>query len=665
VTGPALGLVEWFRPGEHERVEWALERMRALGVARLRTHLSWADWHASGGAEWYDWLFPRLAEQVELLPCAHYTPPSLSETGRANGPPRDLKAFADFIDLAVDRYGACFEALELWNEPNNVLDWDWRVDPEWRKFSEMVGMAAYWTRRRGKTAVLGGPNPNDMDWLWLIAQRGVFEHVDAVALHGFPGIWDTEAGGWTDWPTLIEHVRGVVGPKPALWIAETGYATWRGDTHAQMRSFEEALSAPVERLYWYGLQDICESVPTQEGRRVDQRHYHFGLYDAKRAPKPLARLLARGGAERVRRTLEAAAPALRRARPVLVTGGAGFIGSNLADRLMAEGEDVLVLDALARDGVEENLDWLRARGGRRLSVSLADLRDRDGTAEAVREARAVFHLAAQVAVTTSMTDPVEDFEVNARGTLTVLEAARARGEPVPVILASTNKVYGNLADVALEPSEEGWRPADERLRAAGVGPDRPLAPHTPYGCSKAAADQYVLDYAASFGLPTAVLRMSCVYGRRQFGTEDQGWLAHFALRAMAGEPITLFGDGRQVRDLLHVDDAVAAYLALWRRLPKLSGRAFNLGGGPANAVCLNRALEAIERRAGRRAEVRRDDWRPGDQRWYVSDIRATRAALDLPEPLDWRVGLDRLMDWLGELRPEADAPRPRLMAGGA
>ncbi len=347
-----------------------------------------------------------------------------------------------------------------------------------------------------------------------------------------------------------------------------------------------------------------------------------------------------------------AMPAVSGTRPVLVTGGAGFIGCNLADRLAQEGQHVLVLDDLSRPGVSANLDWLRARHPRRVSAMVSDLRDRAAVTEAAGRAEAVFHLAAQVAVTTSLLDPEADFAVNLGGTLHLLEALRRRpGGPAPLVFASTNKVYGDLGDVLLEQGTlEGvagaWLPSDAALRARGVGEDRPLCFHTPYGCSKGAADQYVLDYARSFGVPATVLRMSCIYGPRQQGTEDQGWLAHFLLSLRAGRPISIFGDGRQVRDALFVADAVAAYLACWRRIGAVSGEAFNLGGGAENAVTLLGAIGEMERITGLRAELRFDAWRPGDQRWFVADATRARERLGLRRPLPWREGLRLLADSL-------------------
>jgi len=334
------------------------------------------------------------------------------------------------------------------------------------------------------------------------------------------------------------------------------------------------------------------------------------------------------------------------ARPVLVTGGAGFIGSNLADRLAREGEHVLVLDALARPGVERNIAWLKARHPRRIAFVKADVRDGDAVAEAARGACAVFHFAAQVAVTTSLGDPAADFAVNAGGTLALLEALRLQAPQTPLIFASTNKVYGDLADLGVALAHDAWAPRDADLRRTGVSEDRPLDFHTPYGCSKGAAEQYVLDYARSFGLPTCVMRMSCIYGPRQMGTEDQGWVAHFLLQLMAGAPITIFGDGRQVRDVLFVDDAVEAYVQAWRRMPQVRGRAFNLGGGPANAVSLAAVIARAEEMLGTRADLVFRPWRPGDQRYYVSDIRRVRAALDLAPPLGWGEGVARLAAWL-------------------
>jgi CDP-paratose 2-epimerase len=345
----------------------------------------------------------------------------------------------------------------------------------------------------------------------------------------------------------------------------------------------------------------------------------------------------------------------------LITGGAGFIGSNLADRLASDGYDVIVFDALARVGVERNLAWLEAHHPGRVRWVKADVRDRKAVTLAVDEADVVFHLAAQVAVTTSMDAPREDFEVNLLGTLNVLEAVREAARRIPVIFASTNKVYGDLGDIALELKGDAYVPIDRTIKENGVSEARPLEFHTPYGCSKGGADQYVLDYARSFGIPTCVLRMSCIYGPRQMGTEDQGWVAHFLLRALRREAISIYGDGRQVRDILHVNDAVAAYMAAWRQIEIVSGRAFNLGGGPKNAVSLRQVLECIETLVEHPIHLSYSEWRSGDQRYYVSNTSAAQQVLGFSAATPWRKGIADLAAWLNS-EHFSSAPRMRAPA---
>ena len=350
-------------------------------------------------------------------------------------------------------------------------------------------------------------------------------------------------------------------------------------------------------------------------------------------------------------------------RPILVTGGAGFIGCNIADRLASDGHEVVVYDVLARAGVEANLDWLKARHPGRVSAVIADVRDVSSLDAVVQDVGAVFHMAAQVAVTTSLADPISDFEVNVHATVGLLESVRRTGRKVPVIFASTNKVYGDLGDLEMRRDGDAYLPVDPVVKRYGVSEQRPLDFHTPYGCSKGAADQYVLDYARSYGVPTAVLRMSCIYGPRQMGTEDQGWVAHFLISALEGRPISIYGDGRQVRDILHVRDAVNAYMAVWSRIEAVSGRAFNLGGGPANAVSLRQLLTHIDTLAGRPVQLVYADWREGDQRYFVADTRLASAELALRPPVDWRTGVAELAAWLARgLRLDAQPERARVTA---
>lgn len=344
-------------------------------------------------------------------------------------------------------------------------------------------------------------------------------------------------------------------------------------------------------------------------------------------------------------------------RPVLITGGVGFIGVNLADRLLSAGHPVLVLDDLSRPGAEDNLRWLQSAHGDRVWSQIADIRNRHQLREAVRAAGQVFHFAAQVAVTSSLQDPVYDFEVNARGTLDLLEELRALDSPPPLVFTSTNKVYGDLRGLELRRTGMRYEPADPSVRQAGISEDWPLALRSPYGCSKGTADQYVLDSSATFGLPAVVLRMSCIYGPHQMGTEDQGWVAHFLKRAIQWQPITVFGDGCQVRDVLYVEDLVEALLLAQEHMGRLSGRAFNIGGGPANAISLLELIDLIGELHGERPAVQSEAWRPGDQRYYVSNHGRFSAATGWAPRVGVREGVRRLYRWLTESRAALALPR--------
>jgi len=334
----------------------------------------------------------------------------------------------------------------------------------------------------------------------------------------------------------------------------------------------------------------------------------------------------------------------------LITGGAGFVGTNLAERLLGAGERVRILDDLSRPGVEDNLRWLESRHGSQLQVELGDVRDPSRVRRALLDAGHVFHLAAQVAVTTSLVEPMHDASVNLTGTLNLLEAARGMSRPPSILFTSTNKVYGALPDVPVEEVDGRYAPRDGELAAHGIPEQRGLQFCTPYGCSKGAADQYVLDYAHSFGVPTVVFRMSCIYGTHQFGTEDQGWVAHFLISALREEPLTIFGTGRQVRDILFAEDLVEAMLLARESIAELAGRPFNIGGGPGAAVSLLDVIGEIERLTGEAPSIAHEEWRTGDQRWYVSDTRAFREATGWAPRTAPRDGIAALHAWLTEER---------------
>jgi CDP-paratose 2-epimerase len=328
---------------------------------------------------------------------------------------------------------------------------------------------------------------------------------------------------------------------------------------------------------------------------------------------------------------------------ILITGGAGFVGSNLAHALLGDGERVIVADNFSRDGARRNAAWLRSLHGERVCIETVDVRDAAAVRSLVRRAGCVYHLAAQVAVTTSVADPRSDLETNLLGTFNVLEAARALPAPPALLFASTNKVYGALDDVPVELREGAYHYADGRV---GIDEGTPLDFHSPYGCSKGAADQYVRDFARVYGLRTVVFRMSCVYGTRQFGTADQGWVAHFARSLHGNKPITVFGDGCQVRDVLWIDDLVEAMRAATDRIEVTAGEVFNVGGGELNAVTVAEVIERLEGITGRSVPVLTGAWRPGDQRVYVSDLGRIERVLGWRPRTPWRIGLQRLVGWL-------------------
>ncbi|MCC2668682.1 MAG: NAD-dependent epimerase/dehydratase [Armatimonadetes bacterium] len=326
---------------------------------------------------------------------------------------------------------------------------------------------------------------------------------------------------------------------------------------------------------------------------------------------------------------------------ILITGGAGFIGTNLADHFAGAGNDVVLFDNLSRAGVEDNARWLLAR---RKNVRLieGDVRRAESIAEAVRGADRIFHLAAQVAVTTSVRDPRSDFDINLLGTLNVLEAAREHAPEAPLFYTSTNKVYGGLEDVHVVC--DGDRYSYEDL-PNGVPETRTLDFHSPYGCSKGAADQYVRDYSRIYGMRTVVFRMSCIYGPHQCGNEDQGWVAHFAREGLAGHGLNIYGDGRQVRDILYVEDLVRAFSTAADQISVTSGEVFNIGGGPSNTVSLRELIAHLEQLCETDIPVTYEDWRPGDQRIYVTDIARAAAVFGWQPQISKTEGVRKLVDW--------------------
>ena len=315
-------------------------------------------------------------------------------------------------------------------------------------------------------------------------------------------------------------------------------------------------------------------------------------------------------------------------RRVLITGGAGFLGVNAAAHLIKHGWHATLLDNLSRPGTERNLKWLLTRYPTRATFVKEDVRNAVALAEHVKGQDAVLHLAAQVAVTTSLVDPETDFDVNARGTVNVLEAVRRHNREAPVIFASTNKVYGKL--------EHNNGPCRE---------SQPIDFHSPYGCSKGAADQYVRDYARCFHMNTVVLRQSCIYGAHQYGTEDQGWVAHFVHSIRKDRPFTIYGDGTQVRDLLDARDLCALYELAIDKIAITRGEIYNVGGGPANARNLLEVIDQVGELTGHEPQYSFADWREGDQVYYVSDVAKAKQELGWEPAVDFDRGLRDLIAW--------------------
>jgi len=329
---------------------------------------------------------------------------------------------------------------------------------------------------------------------------------------------------------------------------------------------------------------------------------------------------------------------------ILITGGAGFIGVNSAYYFAKKGHRVVIFDNLSREGSGKNLKWIQGeceivffKGDLRKFVDLVDVFSNNGKFDLI------LHLAAQVAVTTSVTDPYDDFEINALGTFNLLEATRRYSRNAAFIYSSTNKVYGEMEDLNIIKNNGRYMYQD---LSEGVDENRNLDFHSPYGCSKGAADQYCRDYHRIYGLKTIVLRQSCIYGYRQFGIEDQGWVAWFCIATALGKPITIYGDGKQIRDVLFIDDLIKAFELAYKNRNKTAGQIFNIGGGPENTMSLHELIESLEKQKGEKIPVSYDDWRPGDQKVFVGNIAKAKKELGWEPTVNPAEGVEMLYKWV-------------------
>lgn len=653
VDKKVFGILQWFHVGEYEKVENTLKDLKTLGITHLRTGISWADYYTKEGPAWYDWLLPRLAKEVEILPCFLYTPPSIGIEHKTSSPPKGPKKYADFLDMMITKHGQYFEWVELWNEPNNRSEYDYTLDSNWDIFSEMIIFAAHWAKHRGKKVALGGMSPVDYNWLDFMAQRKVLENVDAIGIHGFPGTFDPHFRPWNDQIDAVKKVLEDHQLQTEIWITEAGFSTWQYDEKQQLQEFIKVANCVADRVYWYSLYDLNPSFPTVDGFHMDDREYFFGMKTHQGKPKLLFRMLETldlhslsqpgwWNAKESNRKQKATEPAY-----VLITGGAGFVGVNLADHLLHQGHKVIIYDNLSRAGVEKNLKWLLSEhSAENVWVEIADIRNIYRLKHVVKHAKMVYHLAAQVAVTTSLDDPCHDFEVNIQGTFNLLESIRTSSHQPPLVFTSTNKVYGDLPNLEFEQSETRYHPKDNQIKQRGISEAQPLNFHSPYGSSKGAADQYVLDYARSYNLKAVVFRMSCIYGPHQFGTEDQGWVAHFLIHAIKGRTIHIYGDGKQVRDILYVEDLLEAFMLAWKKMDKISGQVFNIGGGVSNAISLLELLNLIEIKHKLKIDLAFAQPRTGDQVYYVSDTQSFEQAVDWAPAVPIEEGLENIFNWL-------------------
>jgi len=336
---------------------------------------------------------------------------------------------------------------------------------------------------------------------------------------------------------------------------------------------------------------------------------------------------------------------------ILITGGCGFIGSNLAHYFSDAGNDITILDNLSRQGTEKNLAWLMSQS-KKINYIKGDVRNFSNVSSVCKDQDVIIHTAAQVAVTSSVKNPREDFDINALGTFNVLEAARLSNKNPTVIFFSTNKVYGNnVNNIPLVEKKTRYEFADKKYEL-GVPEDFPTdaSEHTPYGVSKYTADLYVRDFFTIYNLPTVAFRCSCMYGTRQFGTEDQGWLAHFIISSIFDRQLTIYGDGKQVRDVLFVDDVVRLVESCLAKIGKIKGNAFNIGGGPSNTISLLELISILEKNLGKKIKYTFSDWRPADQKVYISDIRKAEKVIGWRPLTSPEEGVKKLIDWINENR---------------
>ncbi|HBG27065.1 MAG: hypothetical protein A2Y10_08440 [Planctomycetes bacterium GWF2_41_51] len=629
-----LGVSEWFKIGQYGRVEKVLNELRAISIKHIRAAFSYEDWHQQDGSQWFEWLFSNLSKNFELLPCFVFNPGSKIY---------NMQEFADFIKLMIQKFGLHFQWFELLNSQNS------RICSDYKTFNNLIKEVAAEAKINHKKILVGGISPCDIEILDLFSSDLVND-IDAIGIRDFPGNY-----GWINWDNSINKVRKVFEENKInlqIWITETGFSTWGRDEFGQITNFIDFLKVHVDRRYWYSAEDLTNELFNKNEDVEEKRQYHFGLIKNDGNPKLIYRIWKQQGLQGLQSissyngfTSQSFGESRKLA---MITGGAGFIGTNLADKLLSSGKSVIIFDNLSRHGTEHNIKWLKQKYPDKIKIKFADIRNKYALRDVLNCVDQVFHLAAQVAVTSSIIDPVEDFSVNINGTLNLLEEIRRMKNRPSLLFTSTNKVYGRLDDINFVQTNSRYEPVNTDIKNNGIGENRHLDFHSPYGCSKGSADQYVLDYCRIYDLSNVIFRMSCIYGPHQFGTEDQGWVAYFLIQAINNKNITIFGNGKQVRDILFVDDLTQAMTLAMKNIDVVKGKVFNIGGGPDNTISILEFLEEIKKLNIQMPDINYGQWRSGDQKYYVSNINLFKSLTGWQPKVTSRQGIKKLFEWLND-----------------
>jgi CDP-paratose 2-epimerase len=489
---PKIGITEWFPKEDYKHVTSTIDDMNSLGLKEIRILISKEEFYSEAAEQWYDWLFRKLSENLKILPCLIIESSSFkiatngfSENGHTSP--------EDFLSSIIDRYGNCFDSIELqYKLKENVLQH--LSASSFLDLYNQILKASLKAHELGKRIILGGILPDDAYWLRGKNMQNILQHIDVIGITAFP---EMDEVNWKGWKLELEKIEDVLKEQNSLaevWITDTGYSSWRNDEPNQMSKFLNVLKSSVRRFYWYSLYDLSKNNELQPQRR----NSHFGMKKINGEQKLLFRMLSLYNLSELEKDVilnqTTRLRNISRKKAILITGGAGFIGTNLANRLLNEGKRVIIYDNLSRKGVENNLKWLLSMHPD-LEFMIADVNDVHSLEIAVNEASHVFHFAAQVAVTSSLQLPEHDFRTNSGGTFNLLDIIRLSGNKPSLLFTSTNKVYGDLSGLKLISDKKRYFPVDPEYFKNGIDESYPLNFQSPYGCSKGCADQYVLDYS--------------------------------------------------------------------------------------------------------------------------------------------------------------------------